>query len=93
MARLKEDPDTISYFELYKIVKKRVKHKEDENVYLMKMMYFSDGDDDEELQEARQKLREVEGETSGEVKETVVDETEVPEEVEGERLNDRVGRE
>ncbi|MBA0674796.1 hypothetical protein Goari_016373 [Gossypium aridum] len=23
MARLKEDPDTISYFELYKIVKKK----------------------------------------------------------------------
>ncbi|PPS02605.1 hypothetical protein GOBAR_AA18060 [Gossypium barbadense] len=33
---------------------------EDENVYLMKVMYFSDGDDDVEFQEARKKLREVE---------------------------------
>ncbi|MBA0662457.1 hypothetical protein Goklo_006574, partial [Gossypium klotzschianum] len=49
-------------------------------------------------------LREVEGKTTGKDKETIVDETkserfgeqfeaEVPEEVEGEGLNDRVGRE
>ncbi|KAG4142481.1 hypothetical protein ERO13_D06G132550v2 [Gossypium hirsutum] len=63
-----------------------------------------DGDGDKELQEARQKLREVEGKTTGKDKETIVDETEserfgeqfeaeVLEEVEGEGLNDRVGRE
>ncbi|KAG8501827.1 hypothetical protein CXB51_004124 [Gossypium anomalum] len=40
-------------------------------------MYFSDGDDDEELQEARQKVREVEGKTSGKAKEAVPDETEI----------------
>ncbi|MBA0860903.1 hypothetical protein Goshw_022389 [Gossypium schwendimanii] len=39
----------------------------DENAYLMKVMYLPDGDDDEELQEARQKfeakvLEEVDGE-------------------------------
>ncbi|MBA0626834.1 hypothetical protein Godav_004426 [Gossypium davidsonii] len=77
---------------------------EDANVYVIKVMYFLDGDGDEELQEARQKLREVEGKTTGKDKETIVDETkserfgeqfeaEVPEEVEGEGLNDRVGRE
>ncbi|MBA0742064.1 hypothetical protein Gogos_015165 [Gossypium gossypioides] len=71
---------------------------EDENTYLIKVMYLPDGDDDEELQEARQKVREVEGKTSGKGKETVLDETEnessgkqfkakVPEEVDGEGLN------
>ncbi|MBA0730245.1 hypothetical protein Golax_025345, partial [Gossypium laxum] len=64
----------------------------------------SDGDDDEELQEAMQKVREVEGKTSGKCKETVLDETEsesskqqfeakVFEEVDGEGLNYSVGRE
>ncbi|MBA0770263.1 hypothetical protein Gotri_018921 [Gossypium trilobum] len=48
---------------------------EDENAYLMKVMYLPDGDDDEELQEAWQKVREVEGKTSGKGKETVLDET------------------
>ncbi|MBA0750301.1 hypothetical protein Gogos_001717 [Gossypium gossypioides] len=75
----------------------------DVNVYLIKVMYFSDGDDDEKLQEARQKVREVEGKTSGKAKEAVLDETEsensreqfeaeVPKEV-GEGLNDRVDKE
>ncbi|MBA0781138.1 hypothetical protein Gotri_002093 [Gossypium trilobum] len=73
------------------------------NVYLIKVMYFSDGDGDEELQEARQKVREVEGKTNGKAKEAVLDETksesfkeqfeaEVPKEV-GEGLNDRVDKE
>ncbi|MBA0730243.1 hypothetical protein Golax_025345 [Gossypium laxum] len=77
---------------------------DDENAYLMKVMYLSDGDDDEELQEAMQKVREVEGKTSGKCKETVLDETEsesskqqfeakVFEEVDGEGLNYSVGRE
>ncbi|KAG8483223.1 hypothetical protein CXB51_022226 [Gossypium anomalum] len=62
----------------------------------MKVLSFSDGDDENELQEARQK-----GKASGKVKEIVVDETgnesskeqiqaEGPKEVEGEGLNDRV---
>ncbi|MBA0700526.1 hypothetical protein Goari_022345, partial [Gossypium aridum] len=77
---------------------------EDENTYLMKVMYLSDGDNDDELQEARQKVREMEGKTSGKGKEIVLDETEsesfreqfkaeVPEEVDGEGLNDSVGKE
>ncbi|MBA0618607.1 hypothetical protein Godav_027922 [Gossypium davidsonii] len=48
----------------------------DENAYLIKVMYLPDGDDDEEFQEARQNVKEVEGETSGKGKETVLDETE-----------------
>ncbi|PPS04245.1 hypothetical protein GOBAR_AA16414 [Gossypium barbadense] len=65
----------------------------DENTYLMK-----------ELQEARQKAREVEGKTSGKGEETILDETEsesfreqfkaeVSEEVDNEGLNDSVGKE
>ncbi|MBA0608848.1 hypothetical protein Godav_021019, partial [Gossypium davidsonii] len=53
---------------------------EDENTYLMKVMYLSDGDNDDELQEGRQKVREMEGKTSGK-------------EVDGEGLNDSVGKE
>ncbi|MBA0756585.1 hypothetical protein Gogos_020256 [Gossypium gossypioides] len=49
---------------------------EDENTYLMKVMYLLDGDNDDELQEARQKVREMERKTSGKGKETVLDETE-----------------
>ncbi|MBA0671232.1 hypothetical protein Goklo_024534 [Gossypium klotzschianum] len=77
---------------------------EDENTYLMKVMYLSDGDNDDELQEGRQKVREMEGKTSGKGKETVLDEAEsesfgekfkagVPKEVDGEGLNDSVGKE
>ncbi|MBA0556291.1 hypothetical protein Golob_026406 [Gossypium lobatum] len=77
---------------------------ENKNVYLMKVVYFSDGDDDEELQEARKEVRELEGKTSGKTKETILDETknessgeqfddEVPKEVEGDGLDDRVDRE
>ncbi|PPS10379.1 hypothetical protein GOBAR_AA10261 [Gossypium barbadense] len=77
---------------------------EDKNVFFMKVMYLSDGDDDEELQEARQKVREVEGKTSGKGKETVLDETKsehsgkqfeakIPKEVNGEGLNDSTSRE
>ncbi|MBA0845189.1 hypothetical protein Goarm_022370 [Gossypium armourianum] len=77
---------------------------ENKNVYLMKVVYFLDGDDDEELQEARKKVRELEGKTSGKTKEIVLDETEsessgeqfedeVLEEVEGDGLDDRVDRE
>ncbi|PPD79551.1 hypothetical protein GOBAR_DD23521 [Gossypium barbadense] len=62
------------------------------------------GDDDEELQEARKKVRELEGKTSGKTKETILDETEsessgeqfedeVPEEAEGDGLDNRVDRE
>ncbi|KAG8496857.1 hypothetical protein CXB51_008022 [Gossypium anomalum] len=76
----------------------------DENTYLMKVIYLSDGDDDKELQEARQKVREVEGKTSEKGEETILDETksesfveqfkaEVPEKVDGEGLNDSVGKE
>ncbi|KAK5842948.1 hypothetical protein PVK06_005371 [Gossypium arboreum] len=61
---------------------------EDENVYLMKVMYFSDGDDDVEFQEARKKLREVEGKTSEKAKETIVDETEC--ESSGEQIQSEV---
>ncbi|MBA0841453.1 hypothetical protein Goarm_003944, partial [Gossypium armourianum] len=61
-------------------------------------------EEEEELQEVRQKVREVEGKTSRKAKETIFDETEsessrkqfeakVPEKVEVEGLNDRVGRE
>ncbi|KAH1106898.1 hypothetical protein J1N35_010666 [Gossypium stocksii] len=35
--------------------------QEDENVYLINVMYFLDGDGDEELQETRQNLKEVGG--------------------------------
>ncbi|MBA0636267.1 hypothetical protein Godav_025983 [Gossypium davidsonii] len=77
---------------------------EDENAHLMKVMYLLDGDDDVEFQEAMQKVREVEGKTSGKCKETILDETEsesskqqfeakVSEEVDGEGLNYSVGRE
>ncbi|MBA0776121.1 hypothetical protein Gotri_011169 [Gossypium trilobum] len=77
---------------------------EDENAYLMNVMYLLDGDNEEELQEAMQKVREVEGKTSWKCKETVLDETEsesskqqfeakVSEEVDGEGLNYSVGRE
>ncbi|MBA0682255.1 hypothetical protein Goari_023987 [Gossypium aridum] len=77
---------------------------ENKNVYLIKMVYFSDGDDEEELQEARKKVRKLEGKTSGKTKETILDETEsessgeqfedeVPEEVEGDGLDDRIDRE
>ncbi|MBA0751914.1 hypothetical protein Gogos_000802, partial [Gossypium gossypioides] len=70
----------------------------------MKVMYLSDGDNDEELQEARQNVREVEGKTNRKGKKTVLDETEsessreqfeaeVPKEVNGEGLNNSVGRE
>ncbi|MBA0734004.1 hypothetical protein Gogos_017957, partial [Gossypium gossypioides] len=70
----------------------------------MKIMYLSDCYDDEELQKARQNVREVQGKTSGKGKETVLDETEsesfrekfeaeVPKEVDGEGLNDNVDRE
>ncbi|MFQ6629120.1 hypothetical protein Gotur_007649 [Gossypium turneri] len=70
----------------------------------MKVMYLSDGDDNKELQEARQKVREVEGKTSRKGKETVLNEiesersgelfeAEVPEKVYGEGLKDNVGRE
>ncbi|MBA0618602.1 hypothetical protein Godav_027922 [Gossypium davidsonii] len=52
----------------------------DENAYLIKVMYLPDGDDDEEFQEARQNVKEVEGETSGK-------------EIDGEGLNDSVGKE
>ncbi|XP_017639856.1 uncharacterized protein LOC108481204 [Gossypium arboreum] len=48
---------------------------EDDYDYLMKAMYFSDGDNDEEFQEASQKWREVEGKTSRKAKEKIVDET------------------
>ncbi|MBA0716108.1 hypothetical protein Golax_014972 [Gossypium laxum] len=49
----------------------------DENAYLIKVMYLPEGDDDDdELQEARQNVKEVERETSGKGKETVLDETE-----------------
>ncbi|MBA0735369.1 hypothetical protein Gogos_019224, partial [Gossypium gossypioides] len=79
-------------------------NSEDENAYLMKVMYLSDGDDNKELQEARQKVREVEGKTNGKGKETILDgtesessrelfEAEVPEKVDGEGLKDNVGRE
>ncbi|PPS15880.1 hypothetical protein GOBAR_AA04692 [Gossypium barbadense] len=79
-------------------------NSEDKNAYLMKVMYLSNGDDDEEFQEARQKVKKVEGKTSGKNKETILDETEsesskeqfepkVPEEIDGEGLNDSVGRE
>ncbi|PPE02897.1 hypothetical protein GOBAR_DD00057 [Gossypium barbadense] len=36
----------------------------DENAYLIKVMYLPDGDDEDELQEARQNVKKVEGETS-----------------------------
>ncbi|KAG8478410.1 hypothetical protein CXB51_028232 [Gossypium anomalum] len=69
----------------------------------MKVMYLLDGDDNEELQKARQNVREVEGKTSGKGKEIVLDETKsessrkqfeakVPEEVDGEGLNDNASR-
>ncbi|PPR90925.1 hypothetical protein GOBAR_AA29760 [Gossypium barbadense] len=48
---------------------------EDDYDYLMKAMYFSDGDNDEEFQEASQKWKEVEGKTSRKTKEKIVDET------------------
>ncbi|MBA0673346.1 hypothetical protein Goklo_024012 [Gossypium klotzschianum] len=51
---------------------------EDENAYLMKVMYLSDGDDNKELQEARKKE---------------VFEAKVPEKVDGEGLKDNIGRE
>ncbi|KAK8302432.1 hypothetical protein V6Z12_D04G087300 [Gossypium hirsutum] len=77
---------------------------EDENAYLMNVMYLSNGDDEEEFQEVRQKVNEVEGKTSRKGKETILDETEsesfreqfeleVLEEINGEGLNDSVGRE
>ncbi|KAK8270840.1 hypothetical protein V6Z12_D11G223700 [Gossypium hirsutum] len=76
---------------------------EDESAYLMKVMYLPDGDDDEELQEARQKVREVEGKTSGKgrkwyfmklkVSSGKQFEAKVLEEVDGEGLNDSVSRE
>ncbi|MBA0765610.1 hypothetical protein Gotri_014772, partial [Gossypium trilobum] len=53
---------------------------ENKNVYLMNVVYVSDGDDDEELQEARKKVRELEGKTSGK-------------KVGGDGLDDRVDRE
>nr|KJB19062.1 hypothetical protein B456_003G083200 [Gossypium raimondii] len=76
-------------------------------------MYLSDGDNDDELQESRQKVREMEGKTSGKGKKTILNETEsesfgdetesenfgekfkaeVPEEVDGEGLNDSVRKE
>ncbi|MBA0575766.1 hypothetical protein Golob_024388, partial [Gossypium lobatum] len=76
---------------------------EDENAYLMNVMYLSNNDDEEEFQEARQKVNEVEGKTSRKGKEIVLDETEsessgeqfeleVLEEVDVEGLNDSVGR-
>ncbi|KAG8501352.1 hypothetical protein CXB51_003535 [Gossypium anomalum] len=76
-------------------------NSEDKNAYLMKVMYLSNGDDDGEFQEAGQKVKEVEGKTSGKNKETILDETKsersgeqfepkFPKEVDGEGLNDSV---
>ncbi|KAH1082408.1 hypothetical protein J1N35_022169, partial [Gossypium stocksii] len=76
----------------------------DENAYLMKVIYLSDGDDDEEFQEARRKVREMERKTNGKGKETILNETEsesfekqfkakVPKEVDGGGVNDSVSKE